>query len=126
MQTLRKNIAGIIASGIAWPLVHYLIGAIRFGVGNESTSFVRALIDFGLFGLIAGWIFFFFRDRALISRQKSFAVWAYIIALPFAFIGTLAGGLFLPGMLGAVFGGSMPLLIACWLGSLIGGLSGAG
>ena len=126
MNSLRKNVAGILISGFIWPSIHYLIGVMRFGAANPSTSFLQALLDFGLFGLVAGWIYYFFRDRAFSDRQKSLSAWGYLAAAPFAFLGSLAGGLFLPPIIGTVVMGGIPLLIGSWLGSIVGGMSGAG
>ncbi len=117
---------GIIFSGFAWPLLHYLLGVARFGTENPSTSYMQALLDFGLFGLFAGWLFFFFRERSANDKQRRFSLLGYLAATPFAFVGTLGGGLFLPGMLGAIVGGGLPLLIGTWLGKLLGGMGSAG
>ena len=123
---MKNKWLGIILIGLAWPLLHYGIGLLRFGVGNAPTSLWQALLDFGLFGLVAGWIYVFFQGRAANPRQRNLMMLGYLAASPFAFVGSLAGGLFLPGVIGAIVMGGLPLLIGAGLGHLIGGMANAG
>ncbi len=116
----------IVISGLGWPAIHYAIGVARFGADNLSITYTQALLDFGLFGLLAGWLYFFFRGRAANDRQARMAAFGYLAAMPFAFIGSLGGGLFLPGALGAMVVGGFPLLIGLWLGRLFGGMGSTG
>ena len=116
----------ILLSGLGWPLAHYAIAAARFGADNAGTGWLQALLDFGLFGLAAGAIYVFFRNRVVSDRQANLMKLGYFAAMPFAFIGSLSGGLILAGPVGALVMGGLPLLIGAGLGSLLGGLSGAG
>ena len=116
----------IVISGLAWPAVQYLVAVFRFGIDNSNFSYLLALQDFGLFGLLAGWIYFFFQERAANDKQAKLSGLGYLSAIPFAYIFSLGSGLIFPGAIGPVVMGSIPLLIGAWLGKFIGGLGSAG
>lgn len=116
----------ILISGLVWPALQYGWGVLRFGAGNPETGYMQALQDFGLMGLVAGWLFFFMRERTSNPRQNRFVMLGYLAATPFALAGMLGGGLFLPTIVGAAVFGSIPLIVGGWLGSLVGGMGPAG
>ncbi len=116
----------ILISGLGAPAIEYMVGVMRFGADNADTTYLQALEDFGLFGLVAGWLFFFFRGRAANDRQRFYSALGFGIASPIALFLAWGSGLFLPPVIGAVLFGGIPLLIGGWLGSLNWGMKGAG
>jgi hypothetical protein len=116
----------IVISGLAWPGVQYLVAVTRFGIDNSNFGYWHALQDFGLFGLAAGWLYFFFQEQAANDRQAKITRLGYLSAIPFAYFGSLGSGLIFPGALGPIIMGSIPLLLGAWLGKLFGGMGSAG
>jgi hypothetical protein len=123
---MRSKWIWIIISGLAWPAIQYAAFLARFGINIGQLTYTDALIDFGLFGLLAGWLFFFIQGRAANSKQARYARLGYLLATPLAYFFSLSGGLLFPGMIGVAIVGSIPLVIGAGLGLLLGGMGSAG
>ena len=104
---------------LVWPAAHLLVFWLRFGQtppGGPAESLV--FVPMGLVAAVAAvWLWI----RAESRRRRRFVVGGYIAASPFAFIGSLVGGLMLPGVWGPLVFGAVPLIAGCWIGYVIGG-----
>jgi hypothetical protein len=113
------RIVAVILVTLVWPAAHLLVFWLRFGQmppGGPAESLV--FVPMGLVAAIAAvWLW----SRAESRRRRRFVVGGYIAASPFAFIGSLVGGLMLPGAWGPLLCGAVPLIAGCWLGYVIGG-----
>ena len=113
----------IILLGLAWPLLLYIYGGLRFGFGNPDATYLIALRDFGPLGLLSGLVLFFLLDRAKSAGQRRGQIAGYILFIPVGFLLGFAGGFLLTAWGGAVLG-SLALGLGAWLGGLVGlGLS---
>jgi len=112
------RIVAVILLTLVWPAAHLLVFWLRFGQmppGGPAESLV--FVPMGLVAAIAAvWL----GSRAESSRRRRFVVGGYIAASPFAFIGSLVGGLMLPGGWGPLVFGAVPLIVGCWIGYVSG------
>jgi len=113
------RIAAVVLLTLVWPAAQLLVFLLRSGglpPGGAAESLV--FVPMGLVTAIAAvWLW----GRAESSRRRRLVLVGYIAASPFAFIGSLVGGLLLPGALGPLVCGGVPLIAGCYLGYAIGG-----
>jgi hypothetical protein len=109
----------IVALGLAWPFLLYFYGGVQFGFGNPDTSYLAALRDFGLLGLLSGWVLFYFLERTNSGTQRTGQIVGYVLFIPLGFALGFAGG-FLLTFVGAAVLGSLAEALGTWLGGLVG------
>ncbi|MQC27107.1 MAG: hypothetical protein DWG76_06645 [Chloroflexi bacterium] len=109
----------IVVIGFLWPLLFFIYGGMRFGFDNPDTGFWQAFRDFGLLGLLSGWLLFWFMERAKTTKQRWGNLLGYVIFAPVGLVFALGGGLFL-GFVGAAILGSTMLALGAWLGGRVG------
>ena len=111
-------VLAVVGLTLLWPGVQLLVFWLRFGrlpPGGAADALV--FLPLGLV-TAAGLVLLLRRAR---SRKQ--AVWTlvgYAVAAPLALVGSLAGGLLLPGAVGALIGGALPLAVGAVLGFLAG------
>jgi uncharacterized membrane protein len=112
------RLASLVALTLAWPVLHLVVFWVRFGhLPRGGASEALVFVPMGLVaavGVVLLW------TRATTRRQKTRLVCGYLAATPIAFLGSLLGGLVLPGVLGAILYGAGPLLVGSWIGYCIG------
>ena len=104
---------------LIWPAVQLAVFWLRFGrmpPGGPSESLV--FVPMGLFTAIVA-VGLWSRSETL--RRRRFVAYGYAVACPFAFVGSLLGGLMLPGVWGPLVFGGCPLIAGCLIGFAIGG-----
>jgi len=108
------RIAAVALLTVVWPAAHLLVFWLRFGglpPGGPAESLV--FVPMGLVTAIAAvWLW----GRAESSRRRRLVFVGYIAASPFAFIGSLVGGLVRPGVWGPLVCGGGPLIAGCYVG----------
>lgn len=101
---------------LLWPGLHLLVFFLRFGhirdVGSEAYVFLPM-------GLLSGIILIALWKRATTRRQKAGLALGYLLAMPFAFIGSLFSGLMLPPFVGTVICGVPPLVAGMGIGYVV-------
>ena len=88
----------VIPIGFAWPLMHVLVFLLRFGSMPTESSLV------------------FLVKKAESRKRKRRTVIGYLLASPFAYIGSLFGGLMSPQLAGVFIFGTVPLVLGTALG----------
>ena len=103
---------------LLWPLLQLLVFALRFGRLPPGGA-AEALVFLPM-GLVSAVALVVLLRRSGSLRQAVWTVIGYAVAAPLALVGSLAGGLILPGALGALVGGAPPLVLGAVLGYLAG------
>jgi hypothetical protein len=101
-----------------WPAIHLLVFLVRFDrlpPGRVTGAWV-----FAPMGLAAALFGLSFWKQSSSRRQRRLIAIGYVLAMPLGFIGSLIGGLFLPGAFGPLAFGFMPLALGCAMGFLLG------
>jgi hypothetical protein len=112
------RIAAVIVLTLFWPAAQLLVFLLRFGQpppGGPAESLV-----FVPMGLVTGITAVLLWERASSSPRRRLVVVGYVAATPFAFIGSLVGGLVLPGVWGPLVFGGAPLIAGCYIGYATG------
>lgn len=112
-----SSILIVLASTLLWPAIHIGVFMARF---PENPVPYNETLGFILMGLIAGLFVANWYRKSSTRRHRVAILIGYVIASPVAFIGSLAGGLFLPPWLGATLFGGVPLIIGAWIGNALG------
>ncbi|MGR3310295.1 MAG: hypothetical protein ACUZ77_05910 [Candidatus Brocadiales bacterium] len=105
----------VIPVAFAWPLVHIIVFLLRFGRMPTDSSLI-----FLPMGIISAVVLVFLLKKGESSKRKRSTVVGYLLASPFAFIGSLTGGLMLPPLLGTLVFGALPLVFGTSLGYKLG------
>lgn len=112
------HLVTIVASACAWPLLQLAVFWLRFNSlppGGPAESLV-----FAPMGLAAGLVAAVLLHRSASRRQRRLVLAGYLAATPFAFLGSLLGGLVLVGATGPLVFGAGPLSAGCVVGFLVG------
>ncbi len=108
----------VLLSTVGWPILELMIFGLRFHAfppGGPLESLV-----FAPMGLASGVVLAVLWTKAGSSRQRHFLVTGYLVASPFAFLGTLISGLLLPNALGPLVFGTPLLAAGCLIGFFAG------
>jgi len=105
----------VIPITFAWPLVHVIIFLLRFGRMPTDSSLI-----FLPMGIVSAVVLVFLVKKAESRKRKRSTVVGYLLASPFAFIGSLTGGLMLPPLPGTLIFGALPLVLGTSLGYKVG------
>jgi hypothetical protein len=108
----------IIPLTLVWPAIHLLVFGLRFG--RLPVEMVRLSAVFLPLGLISSLIFLYFLGRARAGAERRAVIAGYIIAFPFALLGSLAGGLVLTPIAGVTLFGLVPMLVGILGGYALG------
>ncbi|KAA3646139.1 MAG: hypothetical protein DWQ07_07900 [Chloroflexi bacterium] len=114
---MKRIYLWLIPLSFVWPIIHLIIFYYQFQ--KLPPNGIIEAVAFLPFGLLAAFIFLFAWDRSSDQRQKWLSVLGYLLAAPFAFIGSLGGGL-LNIYIGPLLFGSIPLGIGTFLGYYVG------
>jgi hypothetical protein len=101
----------IIPLAFFWPLLHFAIFVLRFGRTPADSVLV-----FLPMGVVSAFALAFMLKRSQSGRRKRWTIFGYLLAVPYAFIGSLMSGLMLPPVFGTIIYGASPLVLGTWLG----------
>lgn len=102
---------------LLWPVLHFLVFYIRFG------DIPGSVMDFFIFlpmSLATGAIFLVLWVRVPSLPQKTGLFLGYLLSIPFAYFGSLLGGLVNQPIIGTLLWGAVPLVIGMLIGVLVG------
>ena len=116
---MKRIYLWLIPLSFVWPIIHLVVFYSRFQ--KLPPNGIIEAVAFLPFGLLAAFILLYAWDRSSDQRQKWLSVLGYLLAAPFAFIGSLGGGLLFP-YIGPAIMGSIPLLIGTFIGYYLGKL----
>ncbi|MGH7584385.1 MAG: hypothetical protein ACREL5_14280, partial [Gemmatimonadales bacterium] len=123
------QLIALTSSTLAWPILQLAVFWLRFQ--RLPPSGPSGALVFVPMGLLAGVVLAALLTIARSVDQRRLVVYGYFVASPVAFVGSLLGGLGLPGPWGPLLFGAVPLAIGCALGFFVGrepqrnGLTGA-
>ena len=100
---------GPVLLALAWPVVHAAIFLVRFGHWPDGGP--GASLIFLPMGVVASLVLALLLQVARQPRQRARILLGYALAAPFAFVGSLLGGLVLPPLLGTILLGAGPLVL---------------
>ena len=101
----------VIPIGFAWPLMHVLVFLLRSGRMPTESSLI-----FLPMGIVSAVVLVFLVKKAESRTRKRRTVIGYLLASPFAYIGSLFGGLMSPQLAGVFIFGTVPLVLGTALG----------
>jgi len=101
----------VIPIGFAWPLMHVLVFLLRFGSMPTESSLI-----FLPMGIVSAVVLVFLVKKTESRKRKRRTVIGYLLASPFAYIGSLFGGLMSPQLAGVFIFGTVPLVLGTALG----------
>ncbi len=110
--------AAFVGLAVAWPALQLAIFWVRFG--GMPPEGAQASLVFLPMGMVSAAAALWFWSASADSRQRRAVLYGYLVASPFALVGSLLGGLALPGALGALVLGAGPLVLGSWVGYRIG------
>jgi len=120
---MRRNVwppvAILLSSTLAWPTIQLAVFLLRFKKlppGGWRDALVFAPMGFAA-GLVAAVLYALADSR---DGRRAVIV-GYVVAAPFAFVGSLLGGLFLPGIWGPLLLGAVPLIAGSLIGFVVRG-----
>lgn len=109
------RIAAVVALTLLWPAIQLLVFWLRFGRLPVAGSVV--FIPMGFVAAVpAVWLW----SSSATRRRRRDVTLGYLVACPFAFLGSLLGGLVLPGIWGPLVCGAGPLVAGCLIGFAVG------
>jgi hypothetical protein len=111
------RVLAVVASTFGWPAVQLAVFWLRFHrlpPGGVSDGLV-----FLPMGLVSGLAMAALWSRASSPRRIRFVGYGYLVATPVAFLGSLLGGLVLPGVWGPLVFGALPLIVGCGIGFVL-------
>jgi hypothetical protein len=111
-------VLAVVLLTLLWPLLQLLVFALRFGRLPPGGA-AEALVFLPL-GLVSAVVLVLLLRRSRSLRQAGWTLVGYAVAAPLALVGSLTGGLVLPGAVGALVGGVIPLAVGAVLGYLAG------
>ena len=117
---MHRAIMWVLLIAFAWPLTQILIYLVRFG--EISGSVVGSSLAFLPMGLASAAILVLLFERSTNIYQKACTVFGYVLASPFALMGSLLGGLVAAQVLGTLIYGTVPLMIGTVIGYVVGGV----
>ena len=104
----------------SWPLIQILLFVIRFG--HLSVETIRSSLIFLPMGFLSAIILIYLFERAESRNRKACTIFGYVLAGPFALLGSLFSGLLFAPVIGTLIYGTIPLLIGTMVGYVIGGI----
>jgi hypothetical protein len=113
-----SQVALVVISTVGWPAAQLALFGLRFQ--RMPPGGVSDALVFAPMGLVAGIVGAALMRAATSARQRRAVVWGYGAACPFALVGSLLGGLVLPGLWGPLIAGAIPLSIGCLVGFAVG------
>lgn len=116
---MKKPILWFILLSLIWPTVQVLFFVLRFQQMPETIGESLYFLPMGL--LSAGFIIWLMNKAPNHTTRVSTAV-GYLVACPFAMIGSLGGGLVLHPLIGVTLFGTIPLILGTAAGYWIGKL----
>ena len=102
---------------LLWPVLHFFVFYIRFG---DMPGSVMDFLIFLPMSLATGAAFLVFWVRVPSLPQKTSLFLGYLLSIPFAYIGSLLGGLVNQPIIGTLLWGAGPLVIGMLIGVLVG------
>jgi hypothetical protein len=118
-RAIAARVLAVAALTIVWPVAQLAVFLARFGhlpPGGPAEALV--FVPMGLVsGVAAVWLW----HRAGTARRRRSVAIGYAVAVPFAFVGSLLGGLVIAGAWGALVFGALPLVAGCLAGYVAGG-----
>lgn len=117
----KREILWVIWLSLLWPLVQIGIFLARFG--NLPASALTESLYFMPVGLVSGAGLMALLRRAPNRTTRVSTVIGYLVAAPFALIGSLLSGLTFPPLIGTTLYGATPLLIGSAAGYGLGKLT---
>lgn len=103
---------------IIWAVVHSAIFFLRF----SNTPPLLDTLYFVPMGIFSGAVLIYLAQRAPNRQTRVSAIVGYLVACPFAFFGSLAGGLLHP-LIGVTLLGAIPLILGTLAGYALGKLA---
>ena len=103
---------------IIWAVVHTAIFFLRF---SKTPPLIEA-IYFIPMGILSGGLLIYLAQKAPNHQTRVSAIVGYLVMCPFAFFGSLAGGLLHP-LFGVTLLGAIPLILGTLAGYALGKLA---
>lgn len=113
-----KTITNLIWLGVlafAWPFIHLTVFYFSFDRQLPIEGVGVALVFLPM-GLLSGALLLYLLNKSDSTRQTRFTIGGYLLAAPFAFVGSLLAGLATNQWLGVALFGGGPLALGAWLG----------
>jgi len=117
-KRMKKYWPWIIFLTLLFPILELLIFFVRFGA-PEGDLYQQSL-TFLPIGLLGSLVLFYFYDKAETRIHKNMIIAGFVLAVPFALLGALGGGLL--GTWAVILYGLIPLVVGVLLGNWLGGL----
>ena len=108
----------LIPLAFLWSALHGLVFLVRFGRFPDGGA--GEVLVFVPMGVVSGGLLVWLLGQARSRGRKASTVAGYVVAAPFAFIGSLLGGLVLDPLVGTLLLGALPLLLGTAAGYRIG------
>ena len=108
----------IIPLALLWPALHNLVFIARFG--RVPDGGLGELLVFLPMGIVSGAVLLWFVGKARSRVRKTTTVLGFLAASPFAFVGSLLGGLIFESVIGTLIYGVLPLAAGSALGYFLG------
>jgi hypothetical protein len=119
---VMRALLSIVLLTLAWPALQVLLFAVRFGRLPRELVFQSPV--FLLPGLLSASLLVFCVDRGRRGSQRRLTIAGYVVALPFALVASLAGGLVVAPAAGVAIFGFLPAAIGIVGGFAFGALLG--
>lgn len=116
---MKQPILWFTLLSLIWPTVQILFFTLRFHHLPENVLESLTFLPMGM--ISAGFIIYLMNRAPNHTTRVSTAV-GYLVACPFAFAGSLGGGLMLIPLIGVTIMGSIPLILGTAAGYWIGKL----
>ena len=112
---MQRLVPGAVLIGLTlvWPVLHGIVFRLRFGHLPEAGLAGPAV--FLPMGFVSAVTFVWFWHLSGYS-SPSWILLGYMAAVPLAFVGSLFGGLLMPGIVATVVFGAVPLIVGSFLG----------
>ena len=115
---MNRSYFWVLPLGILWSVIQLVIFVARFG--RLHATVLGESLYFAPVGIVSGIVLVYLLQRADNRTTRISTTVGYLVASPFALIGSLASGLLFHPLLGVTLFGSIPLVLGTAVGYYLG------
>ena len=115
---MLQKIVRLFLLTLAWPLLQLLVFFFRFH--RLPLAIISGSLVFLSFGFLSAFLLLHLLSLSRSKKQKRSVVIGYLVAIPFAMVSSLLGGLVFIPELGVTAFGLIPLCIGLFVGYFVG------
>lgn len=118
-MVMKRSYLWFTILSIIWAVVHTGVFVLRF----SNLPPLWEILYFIPMGILSGGFLIFLTQKAQNRQTRVSTIVGYLVACPFAFLGSLGGGLIIHPLIGVTLMGAIPLILGSLAGYALGKLA---